>query len=94
MPARTITAKEVAERLNCTESRFRSKRRKLELDHGFPPKLPGCNAWSEPAVSRWIETNGNSYLPIDAGAEHTGAHIRIIKDAAEGLANEFGRTAA
>lgn len=96
-PARTIKALEVAQLLGCTETTFRSKRRKLEAEHGFPPKLPGCNGWSLPAVERWIATNGNTYLPgsPEDVAVGTDPHfIEIISDAADRLASEFGRSAA
>ncbi len=53
MPAKAIPAAEVAKKLSCNETTFRNKRRKLETEHGFPPKLPGFNAWSEPAVDRF-----------------------------------------
>lgn len=61
--AQAVSASQVADMLNCSEATFRAKRRELEVDHNFPPKLPGCNGWSLPAVSRWIETNGETYLP-------------------------------
>lgn len=41
---------------------FYNKRQTLE-ERGFPKKLPGINGWSRPAILRWIETNGETYLP-------------------------------
>ena len=83
MPTKSINAKAVAEKLGLAEATFRGKRRRLEDEFGFPPKLPGCNAWSEPAVDRWITTNGETYLP-GTREEH------VIADAANRLATEFG----
>ncbi|WP_029061732.1 hypothetical protein [Labrenzia sp. DG1229] len=94
MYARCITAEEVAERLQLAERTFRNKRRHLEEHHNFPPKMPGCNGWSEPAVTRWIETNGNGYLPAPDPVYGTTVDRRLIEDAAGNLAKEFGRTAA
>lgn len=48
-----------------SENTFRNKRLLLEEEGGFPRKLPGINGWSRPAVERWIETNGGTYLPAD-----------------------------
>jgi hypothetical protein len=60
-----ISAIEVARllRYKCRES-FLNKRVALEA-HGFPPKLPGLNGWSRPAIMRWLENNGG----LLAGAE-------------------------
>lgn len=57
-----LTAEEVGQVIGCSAATFLNKRRQLE-EHGFPPKLPGCNGWSRPAVMRWISTNGASYQP-------------------------------
>lgn len=88
-----ITAAEVAGLLHCGEATFRAKRRDLERDHGFPPKLPGCNGWSKPAVRRWIETNGGSFLPAgDAGHQTISGDAggqTVIGEAAEALAQEY-----
>lgn len=94
MFARCITAEEVAERLLISEATFRNKRRSLEMKHGFPPKMPGCNAWSEPAVARWIETNGRSYLPEPDPKYGSSVDRKLIENAAGALAEEFGRDAA
>lgn len=59
-----LTAGQVAFLLRCSEDTFRNKRRRLEAA-GFPRKLPGCARWSRAAVLRWIETNGETYLPAD-----------------------------
>ncbi|TYC65638.1 hypothetical protein FMN63_24970 [Stappia sp. BW2] len=90
MPAKAIPAAEVAKKLSCNETTFRNKRRKLEVEHGFPPKLPGFNAWSEPAVDRWITTNGHTYLPGLPGSQDRAGTLQIVTDAAESLAREFG----
>lgn len=70
-----ITAQEVAKLLGyrCRKS-FDDKRQTLEK-LGFPPKVPGLNNWSRAAVLRWIETNGETYLPTmpDAAAAIDGA---------------------
>lgn len=94
MFARCITAEEVAERLQIAESTFRNKRRQLEAKHNFPPKMPGCNGWSEPAVTRWIETNGAAYLPDPDPVYGSTIDRRLIEDAAGQLAKDFGRNAA
>ncbi|MEM7303811.1 MAG: hypothetical protein AAF468_22270 [Pseudomonadota bacterium] len=59
-----VDADEVGALLNIQGDTFRNKRRALE-QNGFPPKLPGLNGWSRPAIIRWIETNGGTYLPAD-----------------------------
>lgn len=94
MFARCITAEEVAERLQISERTFRKKRRQLEAQHNFPPKMPGCNGWSEPAVTRWIETNGTAYLPDPDPVHGTAVDKRLIEDAAGRLAKDFGKDAA
>ena len=58
-----VSAEEVAEMLHWSSAAtFYTKRPMLEAK-GFPPKLPGINGWSRAAVLRWIETNGQTYLP-------------------------------
>lgn len=95
MPARTLTADDIAGMLGITKNTFLSKRRRLEDKHGFPPKLPGCATWSLPAVERWIRTNGATYLPGDPrGDQVTNIDQELIAARAAELAEEFGRSAA
>lgn len=54
---------QVALVLGMSAETFAKKRARLEAEHGFPCKLPGLNAWSEPAVLHWIRTNGGTYRP-------------------------------
>lgn len=61
-PPLTITAGQVAHLVGVSEEGFRKKRLELEA-FGFPPKLPGLNKWSRAAVTRWVETNGQSFAP-------------------------------
>lgn len=81
--SRIITAEQVAILLNCAESTFRAKRLDLERQHNFPPKMPGCNGWSKPAISRWIETNGETYLPKSPN------EAAVLKQAADALSREY-----
>ena len=91
----TATAAEVAALLSCAESTFREKRQRLERDHGFPPRLPGCNGWSLPAVRRWIATNGATYLPSDHPREYASIEIATdLSPAARRLLDEYGRNTA
>lgn len=58
----TMTMDELADTLRLHPTTLRGKLGKLVSDHGFPPRLPGCSVFSTPAVLRWIQTNGNTYL--------------------------------
>lgn len=58
-----LTGGQVAHLLGMSEESFRRKVGLLERLHRFPPKLPGHNKWSRPAVERWIETNGETHQP-------------------------------
>lgn len=68
VPRPVITAGTVAMLLNRTENWFFERRDVLEKHHGFPPKLPGLAGWSYACVMRWIETNGQTFLPSGADA--------------------------
>lgn len=58
-----IRAEDVAKLLNYTAAAsFYNARAALE-QNGFPRKLPGVNGWSRACIMRWIETNGETYLP-------------------------------
>lgn len=59
----TLTRTEVCELLNISERTFDNKRSTLERDFGFPPKLPGLKCWSRAAVTRWVTTNGETFMP-------------------------------
>lgn len=85
---RVISAGDVAILLNCSEATFRAKRALLERDHNFPAKMPGCNGWSEPAVCRWIETNGETYLP------EMKDDREVLARAADALGDEYAGRAA
>uniref|UniRef100_UPI003BAC51B3 helix-turn-helix transcriptional regulator n=1 Tax=Stappia sp. TaxID=1870903 RepID=UPI003BAC51B3 len=88
----TLTAAQVAGLLGCQESTFREKRRRLEHDHGFPARLPGCNAWSAPAVRRWIATNGLTFMPPDIARDER--HEATATIAASELLAAYGRADA
>jgi predicted DNA-binding transcriptional regulator AlpA len=60
-----ITAGQVAHLLNISEPTFRQRLKALATVD-FPPKLPGLNGWSLPAVTRWIETSGRTSEPPEA----------------------------
>lgn len=94
----TATAAEVAAMLGIAEGTFREKRARLTAEHGFPPRLPGCNAWSRPAVRRWIATNGGTYLPSDMHPLHTVDAGPLSLDAlnpeASQLLADYGRKSA
>lgn len=59
-----VDAGGAAELLNMAggASSFYAARPRLE-DNGFPKKLPGINGWSKACIKRWVETNGETYLP-------------------------------
>lgn len=82
----TIDAREVAGLLGIAETTFRNKRARLEIEDHFPPKLPGGNRWSRPAVVRWIETNGESYA---IGGE--ASTISLSVDPSENLEKRWRR---
>lgn len=42
-------------------------KRRLE-PNGFPKKLPGMNAWSWPAIERWLIDNGRPQPSLPAAA--------------------------
>lgn len=90
----TAPAAEVAAMLGCAEATFREKRLRLERDHGFPPRLPGCNRWSLPAVRRWISTNGGTYLPADSTHNDRHEHGLDLTVEARDLLESYGRKSA
>lgn len=51
---------------------FLNNLKKLQ-QRGFPGRLPGMRSWSRAAVLRWIETNGETYLPADLAADDAAA---------------------
>jgi hypothetical protein len=65
VPKPVINATTVATLLNRTEGWFHNRRVVMEERYGFPPKLPGMAGWSYACVMRWIETNGQTFLPAD-----------------------------
>lgn len=50
-----------------SEDAFYRRRAALEAS-GFPQKLPGLPRWSRACVLRWIETNGETFLPAAPAA--------------------------
>ncbi|WP_067216639.1 helix-turn-helix transcriptional regulator [Stappia indica] len=97
-PKLTATAAEVAALLGIAEGTFREKRARLTAEHGFPPRLPGCNAWSLPAVRRWIATNGGTYMPADLHPLHTvdagPLSLDTLNPEASQLLSDYGRKSA
>lgn len=65
VPKPVINSATVARLLGRKEATFFGIRRELEEQHGFPPNLPGLKGWSYACVMRWIETNGQTFLPAD-----------------------------
>lgn len=63
----TISAGQVATKLGCSVPTFHKHRPALEAA-GFPKKLPGFNAWSEPAVDAWFAQAGLPASPEPAPA--------------------------
>lgn len=60
--AAVLDADGVAALLSVSQSVFYARRPALEAA-GFPQQLPGLARWSRACVLRWIETNGETYLP-------------------------------
>lgn len=57
---------ELAYALGIGEKTFDKKREALEAA-GFPRRLPGLNAWSIAAVTRWVAANGRTEaVPVPA----------------------------
>lgn len=79
IPAPAVNAAAVARLLGYAAAEYFYRRRPALERLGFPPKLPGVNAWSSAAVLRWIETNGETYLPAapPAPSETAGRITRL-----------------
>lgn len=72
-PCATMSKEELLDALGETSERtFDNKRATLERDHGFPTKLPGLKRWSRSAVNRWIDTNGETYMPDPTATDGVG----------------------
>jgi hypothetical protein len=81
---RVLSAAHIAHMLSCSEAHFRSKRPQLEK-HGFPKKLPGCNAWSRVAVEWWIDSNagrdtGEPRLEITSSIDPVSTTAQMLDD--------------
>lgn len=80
----TVSAGQVALLLGISEASFRAKRGALEAV-GFPSKMPGLNKWSRAAITRWVETNGETAQPANPDAG--------LRDEAAGLEQIYGGAA-
>lgn len=61
--APVLDAAGVAALLGLSRGHFFNRRRALEAA-GFPCRLPGLAGWSRACVMRWIETNGETFMPV------------------------------
>lgn len=69
---RLLTAHQVAEVLNLGRRSFLARRRALEAQHGFPPRVAGLpDRWSAAAIDAWIAAQSGATLATPATAEAT-----------------------
>lgn len=88
-----LSADEVGIIIGCSGATFRNKRRQLEA-LGFPPKLPGFNGWSRPAVLRWISSNGHSYEAAPEIEAAAAGEDYSLADITRRLEAAYGRNGA
>lgn len=54
----TMTAQEIANALGRSVRWFKENRRRMEIEHDLPARLPGGANWSRPAIETWMMTYG------------------------------------
>lgn len=87
----TYSKTEVCEALGCSEATFDKKRAELEKGFGFPPRVPGFNAWPIAAIEDWIAHSGGLYTPFAERQAPVAAHDG---NASVELDSLYGRPAA